>query len=190
VYHELWWDFVVLEFLKYDANDHEILDVVGLNDETSWRHFLHRCIGGGGGSWVDRWSNILFDFLIVFTPNFLWSQSFARMVRSGVKRPNQGTQVIFHAFVKTFSHNSLQGSSKRRKVAAGIIKLPAAKGGERASDKATISIPTGLDNDDGALSDQDLNLLDEYGEAAGFLGSLDHEAIARWVILTFWARVL
>jgi hypothetical protein len=28
--------------------------VVGLNDETCWRNFLHRCIGGGGGSIVNK----------------------------------------------------------------------------------------------------------------------------------------
>ena len=40
--HELWWDFVTLVLLKYNANEREILDVVGSNDEAGWRHFLHR----------------------------------------------------------------------------------------------------------------------------------------------------
>ena len=68
-------------------------------------------------------------------------------------------------------------------MATGTSKHPAAKGKERASDKPTIPIPTGLDGDDVPLSDQDLNLLDEYGEAIGFLDSLDHKGIARCVIL-------
>lgn len=57
------------------------------------------------------------------------------------------------------------------------------KGKERASDKPIIPIPTSLDDNDAPLSDQDLNLLEEYGEAAGFLDSLDHKGIARCVLL-------
>ena len=55
------------------------------------------------------------------------------------------------------------------------------KGKERASDKSTIPIPTCLNDDDTPLSDQDLNLLEEYGEAIGFLDALDHKGIARCV---------
>ena len=58
------------------------------------------------------------------------------------------------------------------------------KGKERASDKPTIPIPPGLDDGDAPLSDQDFNLVEEYGEAAGFLGNIDHNGIARCVILT------
>ena len=68
-------------------------------------------------------------------------------------------------------------------MAAGTSKHPTTKGKEKASDKPTILIPTGLD--DAPLSDQDINLLEEYGEAAGFLNSLDHKGIARCVTLTF-----
>ena len=64
------------------------------------------------------------------------------------------------------------------------------KGKERASNRPTIPIPTSLDDDDAPLSDQDLNLLEEFGEAAGFLDSLDHKGIARWVILVFGTPVL
>jgi len=70
-------------------------------------------------------------------------------------------------------------------VAAGTSKRSTTKGKERASDKPTIPIPASLDDDNAPLSDQDLNLLEEYGEAAGFLGSLGHEGIARCVILNF-----
>jgi len=70
-------------------------------------------------------------------------------------------------------------------VATGTSKHSTTKGKERASDKPTIPIPMSLDDDDVPLSDQDLNLLEEYGEAAGFLGSLGHKAIAMYVILIF-----
>ena len=83
--------------------------------------------------------------------------------------------------LRMFQSNSSQSSSKRRKVSAGISKHPATKGKERATDKATIPIPTNLDEDEGdvSLSDQDLNLLEEYGDAVGFLDSLDHKSISR-----------
>jgi len=70
-------------------------------------------------------------------------------------------------------------------MTTGTSKHPITKGKERASDKPTIPIPTNLDGDDAPLSDQDLDLLEEYGEAAGFLGSLDHKGISRCVILVF-----
>jgi len=68
-------------------------------------------------------------------------------------------------------------------MATGTPRHPVAKGKERASDKPTIPIPTGLDDDDAPLSDHDLNLLEEYGKTAGFLGSLDHKGISRCVTL-------
>lgn len=46
--HELWWDFIVLELLKYDTDDHEVLNVVRSNDEAGWRYFLHRSGDGNG----------------------------------------------------------------------------------------------------------------------------------------------
>lgn len=101
------------------------------------------------------------------------------MARSSVKRPNQGAQVIFYPVAKSFIPNVCQSSSKRRKVAKGASKHPTAKGKERVSDKPTIPIPTCLNDDDIPLSDQDFNLLEEYGEAAGFLDALDHKGIAR-----------
>lgn len=69
-------------------------------------------------------------------------------------------------------------------MAAGTSERSNTKGKERASDKPTVTIPNSLDDDDAPLSDQDLNLLEEYGQAAGFLDSLDHKGIARYVILT------
>lgn len=70
-------------------------------------------------------------------------------------------------------------------MTTGASKRPTAKGKERASDKPTIPIPTGSDGDDGPLSDQDLNLLEEYGGSVGFLGNLDHNGIARCVTLAY-----
>lgn len=103
------------------------------------------------------------------------------MARSSVKRQNQGAQVIFWHVAMYFGPNVYQSSSKRRKVAAGTPKHPAAKGKERASEKPTIPIPTYFNDDDVPLSDQDLNLLEEYGAAVGFLDTLDHKGIARCV---------
>ena len=45
--HKLWWDFLILELLKYDTDNHEILDVVWSNDEAGRRYFLHRSGGDG-----------------------------------------------------------------------------------------------------------------------------------------------
>ena len=70
-------------------------------------------------------------------------------------------------------------------MTTAISRRSTAKGKERASDKPTIPIPTGLDADDIPLSDQDLNLLEEYGEAAGFLDGLDYKGIARCVTLIY-----
>jgi len=47
--HELWWDLLVLELLKYDTDDHEILNMVWSNDETGRGYFLHPCGGDGCG---------------------------------------------------------------------------------------------------------------------------------------------
>ena len=52
--HELRWDLLVLEFLKYDTDYHEILNVVGSNDEAGRRYFLHPCGGDGCGLGSDR----------------------------------------------------------------------------------------------------------------------------------------
>lgn len=89
---------------------------------------------------------------------------------------------MFCRVAKSLSLNIWQSSSKRRKVTAGKSKQPIAKGKERASDKTIIPIPTRFDDNDVPLSDQDLNLLEEYGETAGFLGTLDQKGISRCAI--------
>jgi hypothetical protein len=91
--HELWWDLLVLELLKHDTDDHEILDVVWSNDEAGRWYFLHRSGGYDGDGVVrelrsDRTSP---NFLITCTQNFVA----ATMARPSVKRPNQGVQVTF-----------------------------------------------------------------------------------------------
>ncbi|KAI6037515.1 nucleolar complex-associated protein-domain-containing protein [Pisolithus marmoratus] len=60
-------------------------------------------------------------------------------------------------------------------------KLQPAKGKARACDRETIAIPTvdDADTEDGGISDADADLLQEFGDSAGFLRSLDHTAIAR-----------
>ncbi|EIN07402.1 NOC3p-domain-containing protein [Punctularia strigosozonata HHB-11173 SS5] len=64
------------------------------------------------------------------------------------------------------------------KTAAKNIKAKA-KGKERAADKKTIPIPEAGDEDEIELSDEDLDMLEEFGDAAGFLGHLDKAGIAR-----------
>ncbi|KAF7363412.1 Nucleolar complex-associated protein 3 [Mycena sanguinolenta] len=59
-----------------------------------------------------------------------------------------------------------------------IIK-PKEKGKEKAADRGTIPIPSYADDEDLELSDQDLEVLEEYGGAASFLNSLDQTAISR-----------
>ena len=54
-----------------------------------------------------------------------------------------------------------------------------AKGKERAFDKPTIPIPTQIEDEDVELSDDDLDMLDEYGGAVSFLKTLDEKGIAR-----------
>ncbi|KAF8212271.1 nucleolar complex-associated protein-domain-containing protein [Mycena galopus ATCC 62051] len=60
-----------------------------------------------------------------------------------------------------------------------IIK-PKEKGKEKAADRGTIPIPSHAeDEEELELSDQDLEVLEEYGGAASFLNSLDQTAISR-----------
>lgn len=82
-----------------------------------------------------------------------------------------------------------QGPSKRRKIHTALKtsnkpgKLSAkGKGTEKASDRKTIPIPIvprDDEDEDSALSDQDLELLEEYGDAASFLNRLDQTGISR-----------
>ncbi|KAA1469484.1 nucleolar complex-associated protein 3 [Dentipellis sp. KUC8613] len=92
-------------------------------------------------------------------------------VKTAVKRPYQGNP----------------GPSKKRKVAPGKDShgkkakggKEKSKGKERASQRPTIPIPNQGDEYEPELSDQDLDLLEEYGTQASFLGRLDEKGIAR-----------
>ncbi|KAJ7156004.1 nucleolar complex-associated protein-domain-containing protein [Mycena crocata] len=80
--------------------------------------------------------------------------------------------------------------SKRRKLAPPAQAKPAdgpkkytikpkEKGKEKAADRGTIPIPTYENDDELELSDQDLEVLEEYGGAASFLNALDQTGISR-----------
>ncbi|KAH9951376.1 nucleolar complex-associated protein 3 [Amylocystis lapponica] len=81
-----------------------------------------------------------------------------------------------------------QGPSKKRKLAPGkeeggrkkkaAVKAKV-KGKEKAADRPTIPIPNQVDDEDVELSDEDLDMLEEYGDAVSFLGRLDQKGIAR-----------
>ncbi|KAJ7172512.1 nucleolar complex-associated protein-domain-containing protein [Mycena filopes] len=81
--------------------------------------------------------------------------------------------------------------SKRRKLAPPTQKVkpadgpkkytikPKEKGKEKAADRGTIPIPSYDSDPDLVLSDQDLEVLEEYGGAASFLNALDQKGISR-----------
>jgi nucleolar complex protein 3 len=58
---------------------------------------------------------------------------------------------------------------------------PNAKGKETASDRKIIPIPVQPEDfeDDSALSEQDLEIFEEYGGSVTFLNKLDQNGIAR-----------
>lgn len=78
----------------------------------------------------------------------------------------------------------IKGPSKKRKLAPthadASQKKVKAKGKDKAADRGVIPIPI-YDDDDIALSNEDIGLLDEYGGATAFLQSLDEKGIARYV---------
>lgn len=80
------------------------------------------------------------------------------------------------------AHALGQTSAKRRKISSDKPRPPKAKdkGKEKAFEKPTIPIPA-EEEEDAELDEDDLALLDEYGGAATFLGSIDREGIARRV---------
>ncbi|KAH8829176.1 nucleolar complex-associated protein-domain-containing protein [Flagelloscypha sp. PMI_526] len=64
-----------------------------------------------------------------------------------------------------------KGPHKKRKLA------PSTK--EKAADRPTIPIPVVESDEDENISDQDFELIAEYGQSVGFLSSLDTKGIAR-----------
>ncbi|KAG6868376.1 hypothetical protein C0993_004022 [Termitomyces sp. T159_Od127] len=82
----------------------------------------------------------------------------------------------------------LLGSVKKRKVSSKsgahsrpktYPTKPKENRKEKLSDRAIIPIPNDNDEDDVNLSDQDLEVFEEYGGAASFLTSLDKKGISR-----------
>ncbi|KAF8077981.1 nucleolar complex-associated protein-domain-containing protein [Lyophyllum atratum] len=80
------------------------------------------------------------------------------------------------------------GPSKKRKLAPNSVPQPGPKkyiikpkekGKEKAADRGTIPIPSLDEEDDVDLSEQDLEVLEEYGGAASFLKALDSKGISR-----------
>ncbi|KAI0831218.1 nucleolar complex-associated protein-domain-containing protein [Trametes gibbosa] len=77
------------------------------------------------------------------------------------------------------AQNSQRPTKKRKMAQDGKPSKTKAKGKERAFDKPTIPIPTQIEDEDVELSDDDLDMLDEYGGAVSFLKTLDEKGIAR-----------
>ncbi|KAF9005619.1 nucleolar complex-associated protein-domain-containing protein [Cyathus striatus] len=84
---------------------------------------------------------------------------------------------------KNLSSSNEKIPSKKRKVGTGasssVTKSAKSKGKERASDRKIIPIPSAQEDSDIDLSEQDLEVLDHFGQAASFLRSLDQSAISR-----------
>ncbi|KAF8163270.1 nucleolar complex-associated protein-domain-containing protein [Crassisporium funariophilum] len=82
---------------------------------------------------------------------------------------------------------SSQGSSKKRKLNNGKQQKNSknsknskgdAKGKDKAADRGIIPIPN-MNDDDIDLSDQDMDMLGDFGEAASFLNKLDRNGLMR-----------
>ncbi|TCD69731.1 hypothetical protein EIP91_006498 [Steccherinum ochraceum] len=65
-----------------------------------------------------------------------------------------------------------KGEQKKKKKSANV------KGKDKAMDRGFIPIPVG-NEDESDLSDQDMEVLEEFGQAAGFLTRLDEKGITR-----------
>jgi len=65
------------------------------------------------------------------------------------------------------------------------------KGKDHAYNRTFIPIPRREDDDlDSNLSDQDEAMLDEYGDAMGFLSILDEKGIARYAAFDSYVKIL
>lgn len=105
-------------------------------------------------------------------------------------RPHRYLSSLPHLCAQPASYPlcTAQGPSKKRKLTSGKpskgskAKAAESKGKDHAYDRKIIPIPGQDDEYEGELSDQDFELLEEYGAAAGFLNSLDAKSIARQVV--------
>ncbi|EMD38522.1 hypothetical protein CERSUDRAFT_73003 [Gelatoporia subvermispora B] len=94
-------------------------------------------------------------------------------LKSRAKRPAQADQRPTKRRKVSKAKDTLAVSGNKRSTAK-------AKGKEKASERATIPIPAVQANDEEAeLSEEDLDLLEEYGTAVTFLNRLDEKGIAR-----------
>ena len=80
----------------------------------------------------------------------------------------------------------MKGPSKKRRLLNTQERRKqkdtgSAKGKEKAADRGFIAIPVGSNDSASELSDEDVELLEEYGQAVGFLSSLDEKGITRCV---------
>lgn len=108
------------------------------------------------------------------------------VARNPKKRSAQGAQVSGQYSPIFLTYFVFKTANKKRKVAEPTqLSKTKAKGKERASDRPTIAIPNQGAEDDVELSDEDLDLLEEYGGAASFLRTLDQKGIARCVWTKF-----
>lgn len=79
-----------------------------------------------------------------------------------------------------------QVASKKRKLNNGsqIASKTQATKKEKAADRGFIPIPNLFEDDDNIeLSDQDMAVLADFGQAAGFLKKLDHRGLMRYASL-------
>lgn len=103
------------------------------------------------------------------------------------KRPATSSQVMTSfAFTRLNLNFVLQHPSKKRKLNKTHTKPSTkTKGVAKKKDaiKETIDIPDiDVEDEEGVLSDQDMDLLDTYGGAVTFLDSLDRKGISRCVL--------
>lgn len=106
------------------------------------------------------------------------------------KRPATSSQVESFLTDKKYNTYHDQTFSKKRKLNNGRHQRHTknSKEGkkEKAADRITIPIPNAKDDEDVLLSDQDLGLLGDFGEAAGFLSRLDRTGIMRFVSCCYY----
>lgn len=78
----------------------------------------------------------------------------------------------------------MQHSAKRRKTSSSKPKpsKPKAERKEKASNRPVIPIPDAEDDNESNISEQDMELLQDYGTAATFLNDLDRAGISRYVL--------
>ena len=90
-----------------------------------------------------------------------------------VQGPNKKRKTVSSSAAKTGDRDA-----RTRKQASKTKD----KGKAKAFERITIPIPSRNDDGDAELSEEDLDLLEEYGSAVSFLQRLDEKGIARCVV--------